>query len=86
MNPTNTRQIETVQRRDGAAAPGERKQWQTKLRSASASRATRLLLESQDTSDQMDVGTDCALVGLEMLENEVRRLRAEVVALKAKGN
>jgi hypothetical protein len=42
-----------------------------------------LLLESQDTSDQVDVGTDCVLVGLEMIENEVRRLRAEVAKLKA---
>jgi hypothetical protein len=45
-----------------------------------------LVLESQDTSDQMDVGIDCVLVGLELIENEVRRLRAEVAALKAKRN
>jgi hypothetical protein len=45
-----------------------------------------LVLESQDTSDPIDVGTDSVLVGLEMIEDEVRRLRAEVAALKAKGN
>jgi hypothetical protein len=44
-----------------------------------------LVLESQDTSDALDVGTDCVLVGLEMIEETVRRLRAENAALKAKG-
>jgi hypothetical protein len=53
---------------------------------AELTRDLGLVLESQDTSDALDVGTDCVLVGLEMLENEVRRLRAELAALNPKGN
>jgi hypothetical protein len=41
-----------------------------------------LVLESQDTADALDVGTDCVLVGLEMIENEVRRLRAVLAGEK----
>jgi hypothetical protein len=41
-----------------------------------------LVLESQDTADALDVGTDCVLVGLEMIENEVRRLRAVLAGKK----